>query len=152
MEFTQQIEDLKARYNGDLSNIDKKFIQLNYERVTGKTFNKRGCNQCYKDAIIEMYIMYKKNGFMKENKYILKRGKVLHYKGEVYTRQNITDEIAANYLEDFPSQSDLFEAIPETEAETVTVKRNVTKKNAEKKKSETKEIIEEITEPKDAEL
>lgn len=56
---------------------------------------------------------------MKQNpnprNYILKRGVVIQTadSSEVYTRDNITDEIAKDYLAKFPNRAYIFEAIPE---------------------------------------
>ena len=50
-----------------------------------------------------------------EQKYILKRGVVIHTadSSEVYTRDNITDEVAKAYLEKFPNKVGVFESVPE---------------------------------------
>ena len=53
----------------------------------------------------------------KPQKYILKRGVVIQTadSSEVYTRDNITDEVAKAYLEKFPNKFGVFESVPEVE-------------------------------------
>lgn len=56
----------------------------------------------------------------KGNKYTLKRGVVIQVPGttEVYTRDNLTDEVAKAYLSKYPNKEKLFDNIPvETETE-----------------------------------
>lgn len=49
---------------------------------------------------------------MSERNYILKRGVVVHWEGETYTRVNITDEVASAWAERFP-EADVWEQKPE---------------------------------------
>lgn len=115
------LEEIKVRLDksGELSSIDKSFIESKYERITGKSFSATHCGQCYQDAFIEMYITYKKKGIRKMGLLILKRGVVVHYKNEVYTRVNITDTIAAEMLNDNPMRAGFFEELPENWEELI---------------------------------
>lgn len=119
--LAETLEEIKGRFDlrSGLSSIDKSFIESKYERITGKTFSATHCGQCYQDAFIEMYTTYKKKGIRKMGLLTLKRGVVVHYKNEVYTRVNITDEIAAEMLKDNPMRAGFFEELPENWEELI---------------------------------
>lgn len=109
-----KLEELREREV--LSSSDKLDIELMYRDVFGRNFVKTSCNDCYHDAVIEMYIYLKKTGKMKEkSNYILKNGVVLQKEfgsGEMYTNENITDEVAENYLSDNPKGIMFFAGYP----------------------------------------
>lgn len=115
MDIKDRLEKLKAGIDKSvpLSLSDKSLISNYYERITGKIFNRTSCGQCYRDAFIEMYIFYKKNGLKVMQKYIMKRGPVIHFKGNVYTRVNITDDLSIEILRDAPARIKFFESFPE---------------------------------------
>ena len=117
MYVSDKIEEIKARFDAsdELLSSDKSFIESNYERILSKRFNKTGCGQCYHDAFIEIYIHIKQKGIKKMGKFILKREEVLHITGspQVYTRANITDDVAAKYLKQFPNAIGRFEGYPD---------------------------------------
>lgn len=116
MKIEERIDGIKARFeeSGKLSDSERSFISSFYERVTGSVFTKRGCNDCYKDAFIEMYSIYKQKGIKPMGKYILKRGAVIHWDNKAYTRANLTDDIAESILRKYPAQISNFESV-ETE-------------------------------------
>lgn len=99
-----------------LSSSNKLDIELMYREVLGKESIKTSCNDCYHDAVIEMYIHLKKTGKMKDkSNYILKNGVVLQKEfgsGDMYTNANITDEVAENYLADNPKGIMFFSGYP----------------------------------------
>ena len=76
MELKEVVDKLKEL--GDLpsySSSDKSEIERLYKEVLGKEFTKTSCNDCYRDAVIEMTVYIKKNNRMKEKcNYILKNG------------------------------------------------------------------------------
>lgn len=49
--------------------------------------------------------------------YRLRAGVIINcpnfHNGEIYTNNNLTDEVAAEYLQRYPKQADLFQALPE---------------------------------------
>jgi hypothetical protein len=113
-----KIEELKGRFDSPFSNSDKESIKELYYEVLGKTFVPTSCQQCYHDALIEVYVYLKKNGKMAEKcNYRLKAGAIIccpnFNNGEVYCNDNLTDEVAAEYLEQFPEQESLFQQLPE---------------------------------------
>ena len=79
MELEEVVDKLKEL--GDLpsySSSDKSEIERLYKEVLGKEFTKTSCNDCYRDAVIEMTVYIKKNNRMKEKcNYILKNGVLL---------------------------------------------------------------------------
>lgn len=112
------IEDLKGRFDTPFSSFDKETIGRLYYEVTGRSFTPTSCQQCYHDAFVEIVYYLNKNGKMAEkSNFRLKAGAIINcpsfMDGEVFSNENLTDEIAANYLKAFPKQIDVFEAIPE---------------------------------------
>lgn len=99
------------------SNSDKRFIEEMYMEVLGKKFVKTSCNDCYHDAVFEMYAYLKKNGKMKEKSiYQLKNGVLLQMgfgSGEFYTNANLTDEAAERFLSMKPEKINLFAIYPD---------------------------------------
>lgn len=55
----------------------------------------------------------------KQQLYKLKRGVVIQPVGtnQAYTRDNLTDEVAREYLDKYPHKANLFDVIPEEQAE-----------------------------------
>lgn len=112
------IEDLKGRFDTPFSSFDKETIEELYYEVTGRSFVPTSCQQCYHDALVEIVYFFKKNGKMAEKlNFRLKAGAIINCPsfmgGKVFSNENLTDEIAANYLKAFPEQIDVFETVPE---------------------------------------
>lgn len=102
---------------------EKTEIEGLYPEVLGKTFKKTSCNDCYRDAVFEMYAYLKKNGKMKEKTiYGLKNGVLLQMSfgsGEFYTNANLTDEAAERFLQANPDKANFFSVIPDDWEERV---------------------------------
>lgn len=96
---------------------EKADIERMYTDILDKTFVKTSCNDCYRDAVFEMYAYLKKNGKMKEKTiYKLKNGTLLQMgfgSGEFYTNANLTDEVAERYLAKYPERINYFAVYPE---------------------------------------
>lgn len=109
-----QLRGLMERYPLVLS--DKNEVERLYALVLGKRFVRTSCNDCYKDAIVEMYSYLKKNGKMKEvSSYRLKNGVLLQPEfgsSQFYTNDNLTDEAAEKYLAAHPEKSVWFSELP----------------------------------------
>lgn len=117
MEVFEVVNKLEAlRGKSSLSASDKSDIQMMYRETLDKEFLKTSCNDCYHDAIIEMYVYLKRNGKMKErSNYSLKNGVLLQMgfgSNEMYTNDNLTDEIAERYLAKNPKGFLLFSVVP----------------------------------------
>lgn len=117
MELLYILNELKARINGGLSASDKRFIKVHYYLITGKHFTKTACNDCYRDAFIEMYNLYKKtNKLMStETNFKLLNGVVLQTPGttSVATSRSITNKIAIEHLAADPGKIHLFASFPD---------------------------------------
>lgn len=95
----------------------KNDIRRLYRFVTGEGLRHCSCPDLYNDAMILISLRLRD---MKERKYILKRGAIIQMQGDstVYTRVNLTDEVAKAYLAKYPHKRVLFEVAPdEIEAE-----------------------------------
>lgn len=116
------------------STTEKREIETLYTEVLGKEFVKTSCNDCYRDAVFEMYAYLKKNGKMKEKSvYRLKNGALLQMgfgSGEFFTNANLTDEAAERYLNLKPQGINLFSVYPDD------WKSRVEKRFVQKDKSE----------------
>ena len=116
------------------STTEKREIETLYPEVLGKEFVKTSCNDCYRDAVFEMYAYLKKNGKMKEKSvYRLKNGALLQMgfgSGEFFTNANLTDEAAERYLNLKPQGINLFSVYPDD------WKSRVEKRFVQKDKSE----------------
>lgn len=137
-----KIEELKGRYDSPFSNSDKESIEELYYEVLGKTFVPTSCQQCYHDALIEVYVYLKKNGKMAEKcNYRLKAGAIIccpnFNNGEVYSNDNLTDEVASEYLEQYPEQLELFQQLP-SEGENTEKKGKSAKDEGENTKKKGK--------------
>lgn len=99
-----------------LSTSNKSEVELMYRQVLNKDFVKTSCNDCYHDAIIEMYLYLKRTGNMKQkSNYTLKNGVLLQAEfgsNTMYTNANLTDEVAENYLAKNPKGEILFASLP----------------------------------------
>jgi len=114
IEVVNILEELRGR--SAFSSSDKAQIESLYNIVLGRSFLRTSCNDCYHDAVIEMYLYLKKNGKMKEkSSYTLKNGVLLQLefgKGDFYTNANLTDEVAETYLAKNPKSITLFAGYP----------------------------------------
>lgn len=115
--FIEVLDKLEVLRGYDiLSTSNKLEIELIYRYVFGKNFVKTSCNDCYHDAVIEMYLHLKKTGKMKEkSSYMLKNGTIIQAEfgsNTMYTNSNITDEAAENYLADNPEGIIYFASVP----------------------------------------
>lgn len=96
----------------------KSDIEKLYRYCFGKPLRSCNCKSIHSDALIELTLFFKKTGTMKDNrKYMLKRGVVIQMPGttDVFTRDNITDDVSKAYLEKYPQRAKLFEKLPKTE-------------------------------------
>lgn len=111
---------------------EKAEIERMYTDVLDKVFVRTSCNDCYKDAVYEMYSYLRKNGKMKEKtKYKLKNGTLLQMEfgsGEFYTNANLTDEVAEKYLAKYPERICYFAIYPDDWKERINPSKPKKKK------------------------
>lgn len=114
----------------------KQDIRRLYRYVTGEPLKQCNCPDLYSDAIIVIRLKLKTMSEKKQS-YKLKRGVVIQLAGtnQAYTRDNLTDEVAREYLKKFPNKANLFDAIPEEQPE---VENGTEEQTEDKPKAKTK--------------
>lgn len=114
-------EDLRTRYDGAFTSLDKANIALLYAEVLGKQLRVTRCQRCFHDALIEVQLYLRREQRMREKcAYALRAGFIIHCPtfrgGKIYTNENITDDVCAEYLQRFPTQRAMFSRVPENYA------------------------------------
>jgi hypothetical protein len=108
-----RLREMKARINA-LSPSDKNFIEQTQIEVLRRPFVRTACGECYRDAVIEMYIYLQKNKLMSKTNYALLAGILLWSSDHkyCYTNANITDEAAEKILKEKPELIRKFSHFP----------------------------------------
>ena len=132
------VDELRGRFDAPFNQADKDARERTYKAVIGRTFVQTSCQQCYHDAVLEIYHHIKKYGKMAEvKKYNLKAGAIINCPnfqgGKVFSNENLTDEVGAEYLKKYPDQVGLFETY-EPQAQEETPDEDNTAKGNEGKK------------------
>lgn len=107
---------MKSRYTDGFSTHDRTFLDKVYYALLGREITNRGCNDCYRDAYIEIKFKLKKDKAMpKKPDYRLKAGAVISFFGhsKAYTSANLTNEVAEKYLAMNPANANLFAEMPD---------------------------------------
>ena len=96
-EATAKVVELKERFDSPFDATDKAVIETLYFEVTRKRFVPTTCQQCYHDALIEIYLKLKKEKAMpKTCNYAMKAGFIIScpdfYHGKIFTNENLTDK------------------------------------------------------------
>lgn len=119
-EAHKKADELKGYVENNLpfNSVGKAEIENLYYKVLGRTLVPTSCQQCYHDAIVEIVWHLNKYGNMAEEKnFVLKAGVIINcpnfHNGEIFANDNLTDEIAEEYLRTFPDQMEMFEVLPE---------------------------------------
>lgn len=87
-----------------------------YWRLFRKTLRECNCKDVLRDAYLEIYAFMKSNNQIpKEMTARLKNGALFFLRGQHYTNANLTDEVAREYLDKYPSAQGLFAALPAPE-------------------------------------
>lgn len=110
------VDDLKTRFDAGFSSSDKESISELYREVLRRELKRTNCNDCYRDALIEVYNYLKTEKKMKEKcAYSLLAGFIIQdfENGKMYTNANLTDEVAEDYLKRFPKQIQMFAKFPD---------------------------------------
>lgn len=103
------------------STAEESIISNLYTEVTGKKVRDCNCRDKWHDAVIEALLYLKKHKAMREKcDYKLRAGVILHISGssEVYTNDNLTNEVAEKFLKDNPNAVGRFAVIPQPKAES----------------------------------
>ena len=119
-EAVTRTNELRERGNAPFSPLEKSDIEKMYYLTLGKRLRVTSCQRCYHDALIEIALYLRKNTTMpeiKEPNYVLRHGFIIHcpefHNGQVFSNKNITDEIAAEYIERYPNMAKFFDKKPE---------------------------------------
>lgn len=110
-----------SRANKPYSSAEESIISNLYTEVIGKKVRDCNCRDKWHDAVIEALLYLKKNKAMREKcDYKLRAGVILHISGssEVYTNDNLTNEVAEKFLKDNPNAVGRFAVIPQPKAES----------------------------------
>lgn len=92
---------------------DREIIEELHRLEFGKPVRECNCRDRYADAVMTLYKSLKSRQTMaSEQKYRLRPGVLIWVGTEVYSRHNLTDEIAAAYLAQHPEDRGKFERIP----------------------------------------
>lgn len=116
-----------SRANKPYSTEEESIISNLYTEVTGKNVRDCNCRDKWRDAVIEALLYLKKNKAMREKcDYKLRAGVILHISGssEVYTNDNLTNEVAEKFLKDNPNAVGRFAVIPQPKAESKPKRKN----------------------------
>ena len=93
---------------------DRRIIEEIHLEEFGKMVRNCGCNDRYRDAVIELYSKLKRLQTMaKDQKYMLRPGVIIWIGTEAYSRHNLTDKVAKAYLKANPDARKKFERLPE---------------------------------------
>ena len=93
---------------------DRQIIEEIHLEEFGKKVRDCGCNDRYRDAVIELYSKLKRLKTMaKDQKYLLRPGVIIWIGTEAYSRHNLTDKVAKAYLKANPDARKKFEKLPE---------------------------------------
>lgn len=131
-------EELKGRYHSPYSSEDKQKIRMLHREVLGREMKQTNCQNCFHDAVVEIYLFLKKYNIMvKRGKYSMRAGFIIACPsfdgGKIYTNSNLTDEVAERYISEFPNAKRFFII-----DESVVVEKEdpvVEEKKAKRKKS-----------------
>ena len=93
---------------------DRQIIEEIHLEEFGKKVRDCGCNDRYRDAVIELYSKLKRLQTMAtDQKYLLRPGVIIWIGTEAYSRHNLTDKVAKAYLKANPDARKKFERLPE---------------------------------------
>lgn len=117
------VTGLRERMSAPFSVKDRQLIESTYKEVMQRPLRRTGCNNCYKDAVIEMAVTLNREKKMREKcNYHMRAGYIIHSmefeNGKVYTNETLTDDVASRFLEQFPAAAKFFDRIPEKAAES----------------------------------
>jgi hypothetical protein len=139
---TQELREIMAVTGGNTAPpfALRQRIDALYWAMCRKHLPNCKCRDRVADALAEIYHNIKKGINMSVNKATLRRGVLIWHKGKPYTVSNITDEVAREYLAEYPQNKGYFEILPEPAevkeepAESKEEKPAETKKTSKKAK------------------
>ena len=122
----ERLSEMRSRFDEGFSSSDRLFLQDMSVLLLGHPVRNTSCKDCYRDAYLEIRYKLKKLGIMpKEKKFYLRAGVLLHFAGEMYVNENLTDDIALDALNDNIKRLDLFQTKPENLDELLAARKAV---------------------------
>lgn len=117
-EAKKKVDELRERFDAPFNSSDKECITVLYWEVLGKEIKPTSCQQCYHDALIEIYLYLKREKKMKEkSNFRMRAGFIIccpaFENGKIFTNDNLTDAVAKKYLARFPQNVDMFQQLPD---------------------------------------
>ena len=144
-EVMSRLADMRSRFDDGFSSSDRLFIRDMSVAILGRPVRNTSCKDCYRDAYLEIMHKLKNLGTMpKEKKFSLRAGVLLHYAGEVYVNDNLTDEIAMDALNDNMNRIDLFQKTPDNLEEILTARKAVKAQEQPADDTPKEELVKEI--------
>jgi hypothetical protein len=114
-EILQTLSEMSERAKTNtLTQKDKMYIKNIHSIVLRKEFVDKNCGECYKEAFANIFNFLKKNFIMTTSNYKLKRGVVAQSgtMSATFTNENITDELANQFISENPQRLNFFEFYP----------------------------------------
>lgn len=100
----------EGRDDSVFSPQQKGWISRLHREEFGEPVRECGCKNKYTDAVTQLYLKLRRRGQTEEeSKYHLRAGVIVWIGTECYSRHNITDAIAKEYLEKHPEDAQLFD-------------------------------------------
>lgn len=118
MTYEETIKTLESLHSlvaggGDDSSYtatQKRWISAVYKKETGEAIADCGCKNKYTDAVTLLLLKLRKRGVLEEeSNYRLRAGVLIWLGTECYSRHNLTDEVAREWLKIHPDGANLFE-------------------------------------------
>ena len=132
-EATESVTRLRANFERAFSVEEKDEIRTLYGEVLGKEFKPTTCQQCYHDALIEIYLYLKREKRMAQrSKYRMRAGFIIScpnfHGGKIYNNSNLTDEVAKEYLERYPKARAFFDVVADAPEESKPTAKRAARK------------------------
>lgn len=140
-EATESVTRLRANFERAFSVEEKDEIRTLYGEVLGKEFKPTTCQQCYHDALIEIYLYLKREKRMAQrSRYRMRAGFIIScpnfHGGKIYNNSNLTDEVAKEYLERYPKARAYFDIVANAdEATSAAIERKPAAKRTARKRT-----------------
>ena len=110
-------ERLRAHFDSAFSPSERDEIAALYEAVLARPLKRTNCQRCYHDALSEVICYLRKEKRMRErSKYVMRAGYIIHSPefdgGKIYTNDNLTDDVAERFMEQYPNTKKMFDLRP----------------------------------------
>lgn len=107
---------MESRYHTGFSAADRDFLDKLHRELYGVPVTNTNCGNCYRDAYVLISVKLKREQAMpSKSDYTLKAGAIIHPVGtsRFYTNPLPSNDVAEEYLSQYPGQISLFAHYPE---------------------------------------